>query len=261
MSIATEIQRLQSAKANIKSAIENKGVTVGDGTIDTYAEKIDEISSGDYDQGYEDGKNSVVDFMKYAKQIQFRPAAIIKEEVIFDLDNGTTLAMFFNSTLDDDDNIAVKNITVNCPNKIDAMNSVFFCNRNYNDNVLEKVTLNVDTSACTTIRLAFRGCRALKTIDGTPLDLTKCTASNSTENAFQYCYALKDVAFVKETIQVSTSFVNSSLLSDKSIESIISGLADLTDGTAQTLTLHADVKAKLSDTQKTQISNKNWYLA
>ena len=53
MSIATEIQRLQSAKADIKSAIENKGVTVGDGTIDTYAKFIDEIvSSGS-------GKNCV----------------------------------------------------------------------------------------------------------------------------------------------------------------------------------------------------------
>lgn len=46
MSIANEIQRLQSAKADIKSAIEEKGVTVGNGTIDTYAEKISQISSG-----------------------------------------------------------------------------------------------------------------------------------------------------------------------------------------------------------------------
>ena len=46
MSIANEIQRLQSAKADIKAAIEQKGVTVGDGTIDTYVEKISEISSG-----------------------------------------------------------------------------------------------------------------------------------------------------------------------------------------------------------------------
>ena len=52
MSIAQEIQRLQTSKANIKAAIEGKGVTVGDGTIDTYAEKISEISvGGDYEQG------------------------------------------------------------------------------------------------------------------------------------------------------------------------------------------------------------------
>ncbi len=46
MSIANEIIRLQTAKTDIKTAIENKGVTVGDGTIDTYAEKINEISGG-----------------------------------------------------------------------------------------------------------------------------------------------------------------------------------------------------------------------
>ena len=39
MSIATEIQRLQTAKADIRTAIEEKGVEVGDGLIDTYAEK------------------------------------------------------------------------------------------------------------------------------------------------------------------------------------------------------------------------------
>lgn len=44
--ISTEITRLTNAKAAIKSAIEAKGVTVGDGTLDTYAEKIGEISSG-----------------------------------------------------------------------------------------------------------------------------------------------------------------------------------------------------------------------
>ena len=46
MSVATEIQRLQTAKANIKTAIENQGVTVGDGTLDTYADLISQISGG-----------------------------------------------------------------------------------------------------------------------------------------------------------------------------------------------------------------------
>ena len=46
MSIATEIERIQSAKASIKTAIENKGVTVGNGTISTYASKIDQIQTG-----------------------------------------------------------------------------------------------------------------------------------------------------------------------------------------------------------------------
>lgn len=53
MSIATEIERLQTAKKNIKSAIEEKGVTVGDGNIDTYAQKIGEISVGGGDGWYD----------------------------------------------------------------------------------------------------------------------------------------------------------------------------------------------------------------
>ena len=46
MSVASEITRIQNAKASIKTSIENKGVTVGDGTLDTYASKIDEIETG-----------------------------------------------------------------------------------------------------------------------------------------------------------------------------------------------------------------------
>ena len=73
MSIATEIERLQTAKADIKAAIEEKGVTVGDGTIDTYAQKIGEISSGDYKQGYEDGYNKADNEnpFYYAKTMEF----------------------------------------------------------------------------------------------------------------------------------------------------------------------------------------------
>ena len=46
MSTATELQRIINSKVAIKTAIEGKGVTVGTGTIDTYAAKIDEITTG-----------------------------------------------------------------------------------------------------------------------------------------------------------------------------------------------------------------------
>lgn len=47
MSVNSQIARIQNAKAAIKTAIEGKGVTVGDGKIDTYAEKINQIVTGD----------------------------------------------------------------------------------------------------------------------------------------------------------------------------------------------------------------------
>lgn len=43
MTTAENLNRIIQAKADIKKAIENKGVAVGNGTIDTYAEKINEI--------------------------------------------------------------------------------------------------------------------------------------------------------------------------------------------------------------------------
>lgn len=47
MSIASEIQRLQSAKADLKTAIEAKGVTVpSNATIDTYDDYVSQISGG-----------------------------------------------------------------------------------------------------------------------------------------------------------------------------------------------------------------------
>lgn len=61
MSIATEIERLQTAKADIKTAIENKGVTVGDKTIDTYAELISKITSGSSGKKFVEGTVTFVD--------------------------------------------------------------------------------------------------------------------------------------------------------------------------------------------------------
>lgn len=46
MSLNSEITRITNAKAAIKTAIEGKGVVVGNGTIDTYAGKIDQIQQG-----------------------------------------------------------------------------------------------------------------------------------------------------------------------------------------------------------------------
>lgn len=46
MTIAENLNRILEAKADIKAAIENKGVDVGDAKIDEYAAKIDEIEGG-----------------------------------------------------------------------------------------------------------------------------------------------------------------------------------------------------------------------
>ena len=91
-----------------------------------------------------------------------------------------------------------------------------------------------------------------------PFDFSSITEANNT--AFSGANALVNVRFVPNTLYKSIVFT-SAVLNDESIQSIIGGLADLTGGTAQTLTLHADVKAKLTEEQLATITSKNWNLA
>lgn len=74
---------------------------------------------------------------------------------------------------------------------------------------------------------------------------------------FQFMYKLAVIAF-EGTIFDTVSFADSPLLTNASVQNIIDHLKDLTSATAQTLTLHATVGAKLTDAQKTAISAKNW---
>lgn len=77
MAIADELQRLIDAKADIKASIENKGVTVGDSTLDTYASKIDEITTGG--GSVEGHKVTFWDF----------DGVILKEEIVQDGEDAT----------------------------------------------------------------------------------------------------------------------------------------------------------------------------
>lgn len=53
MSISTDLTRLQSAKAAMKTAIQNKGVAVADGAkLDAFAALIDSIEAGDGGKAY-----------------------------------------------------------------------------------------------------------------------------------------------------------------------------------------------------------------
>lgn len=238
MSIATEIQRLQTAKADIKSAIEEKGVEVGEGTIDTYAEKIGEISSG-----------GGIDYLKYAKAYQFATMEGLPEEVVVNFENATTLQ----NLISDFKVTNVKKLTINCQKPITNMARMIY----NGDKSFEHITINVDTSKCGTFNQCFHGMPNLKIIDGTPLDFSSSSANG---NMFLYDNALEEVRIANESIKKSIQFNHCSLLSDTTIQSIIDGLADLTGGTAQTLTLHSTVGAKLTEEQKATITAKNWEL-
>jgi hypothetical protein len=94
----------------------------------------------------------------------------------------------------------------------------------------------------------------VKTID--KLVVSDKLKYNSTFNG---CSNLENITF-EGVIGNSLSFANSSKLTNASVQSIIDCLKDLTGATAQTLTFHATVGAKLTDAQKATITAKNWTL-
>lgn len=118
-----------------------------------------------------------------------------------------------------------------------------------------KKMVGVNTAKATTIVRLYQG-SSIEEIDE-PFNFSSIQNANAQANAFNAPYLVK-VSFVEETIKFSIAFT-SPYLSAESIQSIIDGLAYVE--MAQTLTLHADVKAKLTNDQLTTITNKNWTLA
>lgn len=90
-------------------------------------------------------------------------------------------------------------------------------------------------------------------------DFSLITSASGFSEFLSNCSNLETIQIKEGTIGFSISFAQSSKLSAESIQSIIDGLA--TVETAQTLALHADVKARLTQTQLDTITGKNWTLA
>ena len=152
------------------------------------------------------------------------------------------------------DNRTVKHLTVNFAQKL-LQGDQMFAYTNNMDYILERITLNADLSQIPRARQMFSHSPALKVVDGTPLDLSSATLIGTFAN---YCDNLEEIRFVPNTIKVTINFAANKSLSNATIQSIIDGLAEVE--TLQTLTLHADVGAKLTDEQKAVITAKNWTL-
>lgn len=195
------------------------------------------------------------DYSRYASTISFEDFNLFGgKEVSLNLANLKNLNNAFMQTVA---NTTVEHLTVNCSDAITGLYNAFnFVNAP--DSTLKKLTLNFNTRLVTNMYVAFRFATALEVIDGVPLDF-----SSSSDNVeFSSLSALREIRLEPLTKKAgSLAFKQSSNLSSESIQSIIDCLADLTGGTAQTLTLHATVGAKLTDEQKAAVAAKNWTLA
>lgn len=144
----------------------------------------------------------------------------------------------------------LKNITLRVTNKLKAVTLMLYHTR------VTSVEFIGDMSAVTDYDNAFCGDDyQLKSIKG--LDFTSTT---NVRSMFTGKYVLETITIVPNTLKLSIT-IPSQALSDESIQNIIDGLADMTDGTAQTLTLHSTVKEKLTEEQIASATAKNWTIA
>lgn len=214
-----------------------------------------------YGKGYEDGKNSVVDIARTLKSARFQNLNLFGKtefELNFDVWE-SNFQNLFQITNETNRNVTCEHLTINCPYAVESLNQMFYCQYPYTDEKLKIITLNIDTSKCTNYLNAFTQMLALEVIDGTPFDFSSVTNA-SYMTGFANIPKLVECRFVSNNIKLNFNISKSPNLSADTIQSIIDGLADLTGGTAQTLTLHATVGAKLTETQKATITAKNWKL-
>ena len=201
-------------------------------------------AQGGYGEGYEQGKIDG-DVSKYASVIRFRDSTFPDGyELTVHCDQTTELPTFGGTT-------GLKKVVLHCRTD-KRYNSV---NLLYPNASVETVVFANGVKLSTASYFAVN-CTSLVSMLG-GIDLTDI----QNDNLFVGCTNLVDVEFVPLTITHNKSFNKSYKLSDASIQSIIDGLADLTGQTTQTLTLHADVGARLTEEQKASATAKNWTLA
>ena len=125
-----------------------------------------------------------------------------------------------------------------------------------------------NTSAVTDMESMFYLCKNLKTLDLSNFDMSAIT---NALNMFFYCTSLTSIigTHTLEEVQAGTvkamrglkvniSFSDSPNLERASILALFYGLADLTGQTAQTVTLHATAKARLTAEDIKIATDKNW---
>lgn len=142
---------------------------------------------------------------------------------------------------------------INIPERAIDCSSLFSLAPNIIPDKMKKITFSPKVKV-TRITLGFNGRYSLQTIVG-ELDFSECEPTQQ-QNPFNGCTSLIEVRFTPESIKQNLAFTQSSQLSDESIQSILDGLANVTE--TRTLTLHSEVYAKLTEEQKQLATDKGW---
>lgn len=132
-----------------------------------------------------------------------------------------------------------------------------------------------DTSKVTSMVCTFRGCKSLTSLDLSGWDASSVTEfSSSIYSFFSECDALTTLIGTHTLAEVQAGSVvalkgcsidprldGAPSLNRESILAVICGLADLSGATAQTLTLGATLKARVTEEDIAIATAKNWVVA
>lgn len=258
MTTAENLNRIIQAKADIKTAIENKGVAVGDITIDGYAQKINQITVG------ESGKPKIPNGLVFS---------------------GSTWETFDMGEYDWSDVYSFSGLFSNCNNlkRIDNFPSdiVPYCStrymfhgtrleeapyfdmRNIGDTLSMFYATNIttipqyDMNNVRAVEQMFYGCTNL-----TELPLLNWESVVHTTSCFGSCSSLTTIGGF-QNLKAKLELPNSPL-TDESVSNIINYVYDFTanaetpDSTQGTLKLKLDVYNRISDELKALATSKGW---
>jgi hypothetical protein len=133
-----------------------------------------------------------------------------------------------------------------------------FQNMFYNNKYITDTKVGFDARKTTSIGAMFYDASKIKTIRKL---IVGSNVNSGGNNAFYGCTSLENIT-MQGTIVQSMNFGWSPLLSEASIDSIISCLKNLTGSTALTLTVHETVYNKMvANGKDALVTAKNWALA
>ena len=267
MSIAEKLTTIAENQQRVYDAGFSAGQAQGgnggydEGYIDGWNEGSTNSYNNGYDDGLEEGYNKANDEnpLCYATRIDNIWGGAVFPENYEAVIRFKKAPSNFTYAFNNADNLKSVKLTSEDKSNIVAINHSFRI-ADTSRARLEVVDFADFNKCFSSLQETFRWQVKLRSILGA-MDLSACTGTSVFSNTFWDCNALEDIEIVTGTIKISISFAYSPLLTDASIQSIIDGLADLTGATAQTITFHKDVGAKLTDAQKTAIALKNWTLA
>jgi len=237
----------------MKSALESKGVEVGDISISGYADKILRISGASDIQGIVfDGPPKTATSVQAIPSsftsiytnfsVMFSGCAALTTINLFDTSNGTNFGtMFYNCS---------SIITVplfNTSNWTNFQSMFTGC-------TALTIVPQLDVSSAPNVSSMFSGCTAL-----TIVPQLNVSSATTLTNMFSNCSSLINFGGLLNC-KKSYSLSYSKDLTHDSLMNAINGLYDLTGQTSQKLTLGSTNLAKLTAAEKAVATNKNWTL-